>query len=292
VIDYYQIGHYAGYDEVGRTEVNPIPIDPDYLKTNRVWLFALYPVISPEGERGAGFVRWRYQNPKTPDAIWDWSPGARRLRRLSMSMMGDAVTGSGTPQGGAGNMTTFDPNHYSGFNAKIEDYNYKFLGEKTMLASVNAIHSPEITCQTDGGASACPEDWEMRRLYIVQVTPRWNYNNGQALHGKSIVYEDSEIWFEPYVDEYDSNGHLWQNHIYWLTYRDRPVPDARIAIYPFKRAFVVGAASTDVQTGVSTMCYLPGQHTPERECWYINMGAVGRNFFMPESMARAALNGM
>ncbi|HVA80822.1 MAG TPA: hypothetical protein VNF29_07845 [Candidatus Binataceae bacterium] len=30
--------------------------------------------------------------------------------------------------------------------------------------------------KTDGGGSACPEDWEARRLYIVQAEPR-NSNN-------------------------------------------------------------------------------------------------------------------
>jgi Protein of unknown function (DUF1329) len=285
VIDYYQVGHYAGYDEVGRTEVDPMPIDPDYLKTHRYWLFALYPILAPENDRGGGFIRWRYEQPNKPDAIWNWSPGTRRVRRLSMSLMGDAVNGGGNP-------TNFDPNHYSGFNAKVEDYNYKFLGEKSMLASVDAKHSPEITCQTDGGGSACPENWEMRRLYIVQVTPRWSSVNSHALHAKSILYVDSEMWFDPYVDEYDASGQLWQNHIYWLTYRDRPVPDARIAIYPFKREFVVGAAATNVQNGQATMCYLPGQHTPERECWYINMGAVNRDFFTTDAMVRAAQTGM
>ncbi|HVN64730.1 MAG TPA: DUF1329 domain-containing protein, partial [Candidatus Binataceae bacterium] len=118
--------------------------------------------------------------------------------------------------------------------------------------------------------------------------PRRTALGPAALHSKTVIYIDGEVWFPPYVDEYDANGRLWQNHIYWLTYRDRPVPDARIAIYPFKREFVLGAATTDVQSGLSTMCYLPGQHTPERECWYINMGAVGRNFFTTDAMVRAA----
>ncbi|HYB89430.1 MAG TPA: DUF1329 domain-containing protein [Candidatus Binataceae bacterium] len=295
VIDYFQIGHYAGYDEVGRTEVEPMPIDPDYKQTNRYWMFALYPILAPEDLYGSGFIRFRYENPKRGDDIWQWVPGGRRLRRLNEGIMGDAIAGGGSSGGAAGgpgiemsDPVTFDPNHYSGFNAKIEEYNYKFLGQKTMLASVNAAHSPEITCQTDGGGSACPENWEMRPLYVVQTTPRWNANNPQALHSKSILYIDSEMWFEPYVDEYDAKGELWQNHIYWLTYRDRPVPDARVAIYPFRRAFVVGASSTDVQSGLATMCYLPGQNTPERECWYINMGAVGRDFFTTQSMVKAA----
>jgi len=58
----------------------------------------------------------------------------------------------------------WNPDHYSGFIAKTEFYNWKFLGEKDMLASVHAEHSPEQQCPTDGGASACPEVWEMRHL--------------------------------------------------------------------------------------------------------------------------------
>lgn len=287
VIDEIDVGHYAGYDEVGRTEVEPLPIDPDFEVTHRYWLFALYPIMSPENLRGAGFIRFRYQDPHRADDVWAWDVGARRLRRLNEGMMSDAVTGSGLPGEGGGNVVVFDPNHYSGFNAKVEEYNYHFLGEKTMLGSVHAVHSPEITCRTDGGASACPENWELRRLYIVEATLRRRANS-QSLHSKTLLYIDSEIWFPLYEDEYDPSGQLWQNHTYWLIDRDRPVPDARVAIYPFKRSFVVGASATDTQTGMTAMCYLPGQRTPKRECWYIKMGAVGRDFFTTASMVRAA----
>jgi hypothetical protein len=43
----------------------------------------------------------------------------------------------------------------------------------------------------------------------------------------------------------------------------------------------------DVQGGISTMCYLPGQNTPERECWCINMGAVDKDFCSTKAMAAA-----
>jgi hypothetical protein len=287
ILDEIDVGHYAGYNEVGRTEVDPLPIDPDFKKTNRYWLFALYPIMSPENLRGAGFIRYRYQNPLKSDDIWSWDTGVRRVRRLNEGIMSDAVTGSGLPSEGGGNIVVFDPDHYSGFNAKVEEYNYKFLGEKNMLGVVHAIHSPEMTCSTDGGGSACPENWEMRHMYMVEVTPRHWYAS-QALQSKTILYIDSEVWFPLYEDAYDPQGRLWQNHTYWLTYRDRPVPDARVAIYPFKRSFVVGASATDEQTGMVAMCYLPSAHTPERECWYINMGAVGRDFFTTDAMVRAA----
>ena len=278
-IEYFQLGHYAGYDLVGRTEVDPMPTDPDFKMTKRLWLFGLYPVLAPQEIRGVGFIRWRYADSSKADDSWSWNAHARRIRRIDENIMSSAAT-SGTAA------FSWDPDHYSGFNAKTEEYNYKFMGEKTMLACVHAAHSPEVRCNTDGGASACPEDWEARHIYILEANPRAGYVN--AIDSRTLIYMDSEMWFEPYIDTYDRAGHLFRAHIYWLANRDRPVPDAKVAIYPFKRSFVVGAVSTDVQSGQATMCYLPGMETPERECWYINMGAVDKSFFTTDALTRAA----
>jgi Protein of unknown function (DUF1329) len=277
-IEYFQIGHYAGYDLVGRTEVEPIPVDPDFKKTGRYWLFALYPLLAPNEIRGTGFIRWRYADPNKDDAIWSLNAGSRRVRRLNEAIMSSS-TASGT------SAHAWDPDHYSGFNPKTEEYFYKFLGEKNMLGTIHALHSPEVRCPTDGGTSACPEAWEMRHLYIVQALP--NRKRVNALDARTIIYLDGEMWFEPYIDTYDRSGRLFRSHIYWLATRDRPVPDAKVAIYPFQRSFVVGAVSTDVQSGLGTMCYLPGHETPEHECWYINMGAVDKAFFTTDAMVRA-----
>jgi hypothetical protein len=278
IIDDIQVGHYSGYNEVGRTEVEPMPIDPDFKATHRLWLFALYPVLAPENARGVGLIRYRYAEPDRPDDSWTWLAGARRIRRLN-----NAILSSNTGD------ASFDPDHYSGYNPKTEQYDYRFIGEKEMLACVHAKHSPEITCQFDGGASACPEDWEVRHMYVIESTPRRGVHEAaNVLESKSVVYLDSEVWFEPYVDEYDQKGQLWRTNLYWLAYRDRPVPDARVAIYPFKREFVVGASECDVQSGKDAMCYLPAQHTPERECWYINMGAIDKDFCTVRAMVAAA----
>jgi hypothetical protein len=279
-IEYFQIGHYMGYDLVGRTEVQPTPIDPDFKTTGRYWLFGLYPILSPNEIRGTGFIRWRYADPRKGDDSWSVSAGSRRVRRVDESILSSSTTAGGT------SAHAWDPDHYSGFNPKTEQYNYKFLGEKNMLATIHALHSPEVRCPTDGGTSACPEAWEMRHMYVVEATPDRSATN--ALDSRTVIYLDAEMWFEPYIDTYDRAGHLFRNHIYWLATRDRPVPDAKVAIYPFKRSFVVGSVSTDVQSGLATMCYLPGMETPERECWYINMGAVDKASFTTDAMVRAA----
>src|SRR5260370_26247349 len=95
-----------------------------------------------------------------------WSPNAvsRRSRRVSESIMSSSTT-SGT------SAHAWDPDHYSGFNPKTEQYTYKFLGEKNMLPTIHAEHSPESRCPTDRGASAVPEAWQMRHRYIVKAQP-------------------------------------------------------------------------------------------------------------------------
>lgn len=123
-IEYFQIGHYAGYDLVGRTEVQPMPIDPDFRRTGRYWLFGLYPVLAPEEIKGAGFIRYRYADPRKADDIWEYTPGAQRIRRLNESIMSSAAA-PGTAA------FSWDPDHYAGFNAKVEEADYRSWVRKT-----------------------------------------------------------------------------------------------------------------------------------------------------------------
>jgi hypothetical protein len=270
-----ETGHLAGYYDIGRTEVDPMPADPDFLKTG-IWArWAAYPTLAPADDRGSGGLRYRYWDANHADDAWAFLAGTRRIRRVNEVIL------SASP-----GLSTWDPDHAGGFSAKPQEYNFKFLGERNMLGSAHAKNSPAHPCPSDGGATSCPDDWEMRHLYMVEVTPRPERITG-VLQSKTIVYIDGEGWFSPYIDSYDRRGELWKTQIYLYTYRDRPVPDAKIAVYPFKREFNLAASSLDVQTGVVTTCYLPGSDTPERECWYINMGAVDKDFFTTETMAKA-----
>ncbi len=271
---YTAFGHYAGYSLIGRTEVEPIPVDPDFKISGRVWLSAIYPQIAPAVLRGTGIIRYRYAAEDRGDDTWSYNHNNRRVRRLNESL-NTTATGYGA----------WNPDHYAGFNAKPETYDYKFLGERQVLESVHAEHVPAVTCQSDGGASTCPEAWELRNAYVVEADPRPGVD---ALQSKNIIYVDTESWLIPYVDTYDRRGELFQNYLFWSTFRDRPVPDARVAIYPFKRQFTIAAASTDLQSGAASVCYLPGQETPEHETWYINMGSVDKSFFTTMAMRNAA----
>jgi hypothetical protein len=301
-LSYYTVGHFAFYNNIGRIEVPPIPTDSDGLASGLRYRFGFYPFLEPTSLRGYGMVRQRHIDPKIEDNVWVYNPQTRKLRRESDSVLSDSIGalpgfggggGGGGGMGGSGGMggasgaspfaNTLDPDSYFGFSAKIEDFDYRFLGEKEMLASVHAEHSPEVPCPFDGGKTICPEDWEMRHLYVVEATAK----PGRDLTiPKRIFYIDSEGWFITASDQYDRDGKLWKTIATFNTYRDRPVPDARVAIYPYKRMFQLGLVDEDLDTGASSVVYMPGTDAPDRECWYIDMGVVDNSFLAPQALER------
>jgi len=274
-----EIGHYAGYNEVGRTEVEPLPVDPDFNTTGRFYEALLYPVLAPAQGRGTGILKFRYADPRHDDDTWSWTPGSRRLRRLSYTL-------SDNPSGGA---QSYDPNHYEGWSGKPEDYNFKFLGEKTMLAAIDIHHGVDPRCPTDGGASHCPDPWQVRHDYLIEARPRPGHFN--SLYDHEILYIDSEADFVMADDTYDRSGQLFNSYVSWNYFADRAQPGARIAIYPFKRLFQVGSSTLNVQSGFSTVCYHPSPHAPSADSWFINMGAIDRSWFTTEALQAAAEGG-
>jgi Protein of unknown function (DUF1329) len=298
-LSYYTVGHFAFYNNIGRIEVPPIPTDANGLASGIRYRFGFYPFLEPSSLRGYGMVRQRHIDPKIEDNVWVFNPQTRKLRRESADVLSDSIGalpgfgggggggyGGGGMGGGSGSSAyanTLDPDSYFGFSAKIEDFNYRFLGEKEMLASVHAEHSPEVQCPYDGGRTICPENWEMRHLYVIEAVVK---PGRDATIPKRIFYIDSEGWFITASDQYDRDGKLWKTLATFNTYRDRPVPDAKVAIYPYKRIFQLGLVDEDLQTGASSVVYMPGATAQDRECWYIDMGTVDNSFFAPQALER------
>ena len=304
-VGYFTVGHFAFYNNIGRIEVPPIPTDVDGANQDIRYRFGFYPFLEPAGLRGYGLIRYRQIDPRKEDNTWVFNPATRRVRRESPTLLSDAIAalpgfavaggGSGPNGGGGGGggsgggggqpfVNNIDPDSYFGFSAKIEDFNYKFLGEREMLASVHARTSPAVTCTDDGGRTICPEDWEKRRIFVVQADAKPGTDLSII---RRILYIDSEGWFITASDQYDRQGNLWKTVAAYNTYRDRPVPDARVAVYPYKRIFQLGLVDEDLTTSLSSVAYMPGPTAPDRECWYIDMGVVDNAFFTPVALENA-----
>jgi len=282
------IGHFAYYSNLGRTEISPIPTDPDFKASDGIrYRFAAYPFLEPTEMRGYGFVRFRYWDPEMADNVWDYSAYGRHKHRLKDSILSDAAPRQTRDTYGS----TIDPDSYFGFSAKTEAFDYRFLGTRPMLACLHAANSPAKPCLYDGRRTICPENWEMRNLNVVEATLKpfahlQRIGSDPPVISRRVLYIDTEAWTVTASDQYDRAGELWKTIAIFSTYRDRPVADARVAIYPFQRVFQTAMVDEDVQDGFSTVVYTPGPNAPEHECWYINMGTVTRQFFDPDTMAR------
>jgi hypothetical protein len=255
------VGHVAWYNNVGRTEVLPIPRDPNANPTGIRYRYSIGPVIEPSTLHGKWLTRIRYLDPTKEDFAIYFGLG-----RVGAGMLDTSFNG------------TLDPNSYSGFAAKVEDFNYRLLGIAPMLASVHAASSPPTKCAYDDMRTVCPENWEMRNLYVVEAT----YKSGAGL-AKRLLYIDSEGWFITASDQYDRDGALWKTLVIFNAYRDRSMPGAQQAVYPFRRIFESALVDEDIQSGFSTVSFMPGYEHDEREGWFIDSKAVSQS-----SMAAAA----
>ncbi|HTR60823.1 MAG TPA: DUF1329 domain-containing protein [Candidatus Binataceae bacterium] len=298
-VGYFTVGHLAFYNNIGRIEVPPVPTDSDGANSGIRYRFAFYPFLEPSSLRGYGLIRYRHIDPKTEDNTWTFNPLSRRIRRQSVETLTDAIgmiagfsgggggggQGAGGPGGSAPALaSTLDPDSFFGFSGKEGDYSFKYMGDKNMLACVHAKTSPESACPYDGGTTICPENWEMRHLYVVEADSKPGSNFSIS---RRILYIDAEGWFITASDQYDRQGSLWKTIVAYNTYRDRPVPDAKVAVYPYKRIFQLGLVDEDLTSHLSTVAFMPGPTAPDRECWYIDMGVVDNQFFTPEAMENA-----
>lgn len=117
-----ELGHLAGYEDLGRTEVEPMPVDPDF-KITGIWArAAAYPTLAPAEDRGSGAIIYRYWNGERGDDTWAYLSAERRVRRVNEVILSSSV-----------GLSTWDADHSGGFNAKPQEYNFKYLGDKNML---------------------------------------------------------------------------------------------------------------------------------------------------------------
>jgi len=294
-IEHFVLGHVSFYFNIGRTEIAPVPTDPEGKDTGIRYRFRAFPFEEPAEIRGNGIVRYRYLDPSIEDNTWAYNPAGRKVRRLSADTLSDVLPpcskmgGGGSGCAGATFVNNLDPDSAFGFAAKVEDFDYRLLGIKPMLASVHAANLPAKPCQFDNNRSVCPENWEIRQIYVIEANAKpqsWHQMIGSdgVLIRKRILYIDSEAWFITASDQYDRGGKLWKTIATFNTYRDRPVPDAKVAIFPFKRIFQTALIDEDLQSGYSTVVYMPGHESEDPECWYINMGTISKQALDPNRM--------
>jgi hypothetical protein len=222
-------------------------------------------------------VRYRYSDPKRGDVVWS---GQSTWGFWDLEHPGMGPTSYLTGTSFFGNL---DMESLFGFSGRFADYDFKYLGEKNMLAVVHAATLPARSCAADGGRTICPENWELRHVYVIEADARRQGRFGDIPPiAKRILYIDSQGWFITASDQYDHSGSLWKTLAIFNTVRDREYPDSKAAVYSFPRLFQTAMVDEDVQSGYSTIFFTPNPDRPRHDTWFINQGVISPHWIVPD----------
>ena len=207
------------YEGTSRTVKLAQNVEPQYADNNgdifpnekRLGAFGI-DVDAPFDARGILVLTYRYKNADAPikeaknDDTWVYVPDLRRVRRISSAQRTDSVQG-----------TDFTMDDLRSFSGIPPQYEWKCLGEKTVIAPMNTktLAYPYTDTYNFGpyGFSYASDRWEVRDAWIVRFIPK---NEDHPYHHKDI-YIDKDTYEPLYSFAYDRKNELWK--IIWHNHR-------------------------------------------------------------------------
>jgi uncharacterized protein DUF1329 len=185
----------------GRLVIDPKPVVPHEPAVSYTEQWG--PLDEPSDLKGAGVLNFRYVSPDAPDDTYMYLPSLRKVRRLSVANRSDSFWG-----------LDIDMDSIWSFNAKIQYWTFKVLGEKQLLHPLHAggYGRRDAWCAQPDGASGIKAfafclPWELRPMVVIEATPT---GYSQYAYGKRIVYIDKEWLSTSFSEGYDHGGQLWK----------------------------------------------------------------------------------
>ena len=177
------------------------------------------------------------------------------MRRLSSAQRSDALFGQDT-----------DADSYEGYQGNPAWMEWSYLGEKTILGTMNAEHLP-VKWAAPSADFMHDDKWEPRDVWIVAGKSKLP----QYAYSKRIIYIDKEVHRIPYTEMYDHAGELWKMWVNNYKFATHPRPGARYGS-EWEVAYRPSITMVDMQLEHATHCSLPSDLFPEEQGWYVNLG--------------------
>jgi hypothetical protein len=249
---HFLLDHLRRLFWTGRLYVEPKPDkpNPNGYRAQQ----GLYPILEPFDLKGVGALGNRYIDSGKQDDSWLYLPSLRRVRRLSTAQRSDALFGQDT-----------DVDSYYGYAGHIAWMEWRYLGEKEILAAVHAKHYPVKWHEKVDWA--WDDVWEKRQVYVIEGTSKLP----QYAYSKRVLFIDKESWGIPYSDIYDRSGELWKIWINDVSVREK-APVAGAIDYGEERPFAPAIVMVDIQLENATKASLPSHRYPGEQGWYYHQG--------------------
>ncbi len=259
---HFLIDHFKRMYFKGRMFLDPKPAyapnqDEVYYKES------LHPIIEPFDLKGTGLSYYRYLDHNRHDDSWLYLPQLRRVRRLSSAQRSDALFGQDT-----------DVDSYGGYAGNIAWMDWKFLGSKTIVASMHAENFPVVWGEKSGDFMYT-DTWEKREVWVVEGFSKLP----QYAYSKRVIFVDKEAWVIPYSDIYDQAGQLWKVWVNLYKIAKSPFDGAPAdGTFEWEMPFLPAICMVDIQLQHATRAALPSSQFPGEVGWRFNKGeASGTN---------------
>ena len=141
---------------------------------------------SPRDMAGAKDMQIVYVDHEREDSGWLYMPAQRKPRRTLASERTSELMGM--------DMIREDLN---GFNGKIHENNWTYLGRRKILATVNVKDNPEM-----GGPHLWVPNkarWELREAYVVMIEPK----SGDHPYSQRILFLDPDSYWTLWMIAFD-----------------------------------------------------------------------------------------
>jgi len=145
-------------------------------------------VVAPSDAEGRQIMSLTHLDDTLMDDQWVYDPRTRRTRKVVFN-----------PYEAPGNGQLLSEDT-SGFNGFLHPYEWKYLGEKIVLAP-SPIKNTEPTLGGRGGWYPV-DSWELRKAIVLEATSK----PGHPLYSRRMLYLDSQTYTNLYTFAYDLTG--------------------------------------------------------------------------------------
>ena len=180
-----------------RYSSNPRPAIPGY---EHIDFMQLRVDSYPRDASGTTTLEIRYKDPSRADDLYIYLPSIRRIRRATTTQRCQTLAPS-----------EFNLDDINSFNGKITEFNYKYLGDKKILANISQEHLPFARKQGD----YLPQDekWEVVDTYVLEITPK----DSSYCYPKKLLHLNKVTFDTHWTMIWDKRGEYWKEQFGFFT---------------------------------------------------------------------------
>jgi hypothetical protein len=198
----FQINNYEQIMFANRTMLAPMP----ELDNPKQLYYAMKLSFRSPPNKDMAMLTWRYKDPLRDDDMWTYVPTLRRTLRMVSSERANPIRGS---------PYTWDD--IFGFDGKIPMFNYKLVGEQTLVVLNHEKYTSETVDRKNypwHPISYEGEEFETQDSYVVEITSK-DLRYPQA---RKTIWLNKNRFVILYAQMYDKAGEFWKG--FWNSFRD------------------------------------------------------------------------